>query len=86
MSVYVNSSLAIGCCFLVRTGKKMFSNNAEEAESSGAARRTEVLSLCMRQLALSIDSMNSLLWQMEAVIELNAYQFPILIHYLAGIF
>ena len=49
----------------------MLSNNAEEAESSGAARRTEVLSPCMRQLALIIDLMNSLLWQMEAVIELN---------------
>jgi len=42
-----------------RYRKKMFSNNAEDAESSGAARKTEVISLCMR------------LWQMEDVIELN---------------
>ena len=49
----------------------MFSNKAEDAESSGAARKTEVISLCMRQLALIIDSLNSLLWHMEAVIELN---------------
>jgi len=37
----------------------MFSNNAEDAESTAAARKTEVISLCMR------------IWQMEAVIELN---------------
>jgi len=50
----------------------MFSNNAEEAESSGAAHRTEVLSLCERQLSLIIDSMNSLLWLIEEVTKLNA--------------
>jgi hypothetical protein len=73
MWMYANSSLLVVTlvlCFLL-LGKIMVSNNAEEAESSGAARRTEVLSLCRRQLSLIIDSMNSLLWLIEAAIELN---------------
>jgi hypothetical protein len=52
----------------------MFSNNAEESESSGsAAHRTEVLSLCKRQLSLIVDSMSSLLWLIEEVTKLNAF-------------
>jgi len=50
----------------------MFSNNAEEDESSGAAHRTEVLSLWKRQLSLIIDSMNSLLCLIEEETKLNA--------------
>jgi hypothetical protein len=78
MWVYGNSSLVAGAyCFLGRTlltystvGKKImfWLNNSEEAQSLGAAHRTEVLSLCRRQLSLIIDLMNSLLWLIEAVI------------------
>jgi hypothetical protein len=61
----------------------MFSNNAEESESSGsAAHRTEVLSLCKRQLSLIVDSMSSLLWLIEEVTKLNAFgeSAPITVH------